>query len=263
MGPSRVEELLRAPLAGGRVELVAKAALASRGQAVAFANYLRFLRAAVSAEPPPYDEVGYAETYELASADPKWLIISLMTNSEREGDGATRLWSLASCTNDQEKSLLLKKHAADESRHALAYLSLMDAVFPGAVSPKFRKELNALSPKYSMHQELCPVAGSPYARPPTLDDFVQMNIAEIRTTIHHLMQRAALKSHCSRVRWSRAERILDSILIDELEHVGYTAAIVEEAARNCLSTKIGEIIRKRMANFNQITLSELKALNFE
>src|SRR5439155_10089979 len=109
--------------------------------------------------------------------------------------------------------------AVDESRHALAYLALLDLAFPGAVTPSFRSELNQLSPSFSMRQQFFAVDGSPYARTPSVDDFVQMNIAEIRMTIHHLLQRPALAMHCPRMNVPRITKILDALLRDELRHV--------------------------------------------
>ena len=53
-----------------------------------------------------------------------------------------------------------------------------------------------------------------------MDDFVQMNIAEIRTAIHHTLQREAIDKHARR-RTGRTRRILDVIFTDELAHVAY------------------------------------------
>lgn len=258
-----LQTLLHAPARQGRVGTVARASLAGRSSDVAFSHYLDAVDRALAEHPPPFDASAYADVYEQASADGQWLAISLMTNAEREGDGATRLWSLSACASDQQHRALLKKHAVDESRHALAYLTLLDLVFPDAVTPEFRAELDSLSPKFAMRQDVQAIPGSPYARVPELDDFVQMNIAEIRTTIHHLMQRTALQAHCPPENWPRVEKVLDSLLVDELDHVGYTAEIIESMCLTRSPDEVSALYARRLNDFNAITLDELGRLVFD
>lgn len=259
----KIETLLHAPVEQGRAGVIARTSLAGRHSGNGFAHYLDAVDGAVAAYPPPFDSPAYAELYEQASADGHWLAISLMTNAEREGDGATRLWSLAACASDERHRALLKKHAVDESRHATAYLTLLDLTFPGSVTAEFREELDGLSPKFSMRQDVRAIADSPYARIPELDDFVQMNIAEIRTTIHHLMQRDALQAHCPPEHWPRAEKVLDSLLLDELDHVGYTAEIIETMTCGENAAKTSALYGQRLNDFNKITLDELSKLVFD
>jgi hypothetical protein len=187
---------------------------------------------------------------------------SLLTNAEMEGDGARRLWSLAACSSGAEEKAQLKRHAVDESKHSLMYLALLDLAFPNSVSPDFRRELRQLSPRFSMHRDLFPVAGSPYAKAATIDEFLQMNIAEIRTTIHHLMQRRAIKLHCPPENTSPVMRIQDSLLKDELAHVAYTAALIDKIAERSDRNNVTALFRKRVRDFNIITTNELGDLAF-
>lgn len=242
---------------------VARAALSQRIPAVECGRYLAALSRAVSEYPPPFGTEAYAELYRDASEDGQWLAISLMTNAEREGDGATRLWSLAACSDDPEERELLKRHAVDESGHAIAYLALLDHCFPGAVTPEFREELSELSPRFSLQQPLSAKEGSPYARTPSIDDFMQMNVAEIRTAIHHTMQRPALEKHCPLANVPRITKTLDSILRDELNHVGYTAELIERKADDLEPEVFESLFSKRVHDFNLITREELGKLLFD
>jgi len=242
---------------------VARVALAQRDPPAICPAYLDALDQAIQAEPPLFATQAYERTYREASANGQWLAISLMTAAEREGDGAKRLWSLASYAEDPEERELLKRHAVDESRHALVYLALLDATFPEAVDPPFRAEMDQLSPHFTLKHPLHPVEGSPYARPPTLDDFVQMNIAEIRTTFHHLMQRPALAMHCPPDRAERATRMLDSVLRDELEHIAYSGVLIETRAAREGRSGLRQHIRKRLADFNRLTSTEVGQLMFD
>jgi hypothetical protein len=258
-----VNALLRAEESVARVVTAARVALSQRDPPEECTQYFAALDRAVQEEPPPFGTKAYSDIYRGASANGQWMAMSLITNAEREGDGATRLWSLAACSVNVEERQLLKRHAIDESRHALAYLALLDLCFPNAVTPAFRSELNGLSPHYSIRQQPLPVEGSPYARTPSIDDFMQMNIAEIRTTIHHLMQRLALAAHCPPQNRRRATRILDSLLRDELSHVAYTAVLIEQKASHADPDEVQDQFCKRLHDFNRITNEELGQMIFD
>jgi hypothetical protein len=225
-------------------------------------RYFEALEEALIEQPPPFDTPQYADLYRNASKDGHWLAVSLITNAEREGDGAKRLWSLGACSDNSKEQQQLKRHAVDESRHALAYLSLLDLTFPDSTTPVFRKELNALSPHFTMEQPLFAVDGSLYAKLPSIDDFVQMNIAEIRTAIHHLMQRPALADLCPPENRTAAKSIQTSLLRDELFHVGYTAVLIEQRAET-LGVDLSGLVAKRFRDFNTITLEELGENQFD
>jgi hypothetical protein len=219
--------------------------------------YFHGLEQALRDEPPPFGTAEYGMIYRSLSVEPRWMAVSLITNAEREGDGAKRLWSLAACSPVAKHQRLLKRHACDESRHALLYLTLLDLSFPGIVSPEFRAELRQLSPGFAMHQILSPVPGSPYAKAPTVDDFLQMNIAEIRTAIHHLLQRPALSLHCPPASQPNIRRINDSLLRDELRHIAYTAILIQECAQKGDEAILSDLFRTRFRHFNAITTEEL------
>ena len=258
-----IDALLDAPPGADRIVTITTTALAQRNPSSEFPHYLATLKTSLRNNPPPYSGQAYCDIYDDAAQDGKWLAISLVTNAEREGDGATRLWTLSACASDAQEKALLKRHAVDESNHAKWYLAVFDLVFPGAVDEKFHAELRTLSPGYSMSRDVFVVEGSPYARPPTVDDYIQMNIAEIRTTVHHLMQRRALERHCSRELWPKTTQILDTLLNDELSHVAYTAELIEQKAAALGRGRLEELFSKRMRDFNDITRSELERREFE
>jgi hypothetical protein len=246
-----------------RVTAVARVALSHGGAGDGCPAYTALLRRALAEEPPPYGEESYERIFRAAAAEGQWLAISLIANAEREGDGATRLWSLAACSPEGEEQLLLKRHAVDESSHSLAYLALLDLAFPGAVAPEFRRQLDQLSPGYAMARPLAAREGSPYARVPSIDDYIQMNIAEIRTTLHHLMQREAIAIHCPRENLPRVLKILNSLLRDELSHVAYTAVLIDEKARAAEPEAVQALFTRRVRDFNDITRRELGQRKFD
>jgi hypothetical protein len=252
-----INSLLSTNASAGRVVLAAKVAFTHCEPGVEAPFYFEALERAIKDEPPPFDTAAYAELYLTSSESPTWMAVSLITNAEREGDGAKRLWSLAACSDEQETQRLLKRHALDESRHALFYLALLDITFPGATAPSFRRELNSLSPHFSATQPLVAIEGSPYAKKPTIDDFIQMNIAELRTAIHHIMQRPAIAMHCPEDKRKPIVSIQDSLLRDELKHVAYTGVLIDQLAKNMPPDRVHDLFRKRFHLFNMITMNEL------
>lgn len=259
----RASAVLAAEGYGTKVAKIAELATTLRGDLSPCPTYSAAIAEAIAKEPPPFDTAPYATLYLESALDPRWMATSLLTNSEKEGDGSRRLWSLAACALNDNERQQLKRHAADESKHSLMYLALLDLAFPNSVSPEFRLELRQLSPGFSMHKALFPVPGSPYARVPTFDDYLQMNIAEIRTTIHHVLQRRALADHCPEENRPALKRIQDRLLYDELAHVGYTAALIETLAASLDGANVVALFLRRFQDFNRITREELGSNAFD
>ena len=226
-------------------------------------TYERSLADACADAPPPFGMAEYGELYRESATDSGWLAVSLLTNADREGDGAQRLWSLAACTRERTVSAKLKQHAIDEAKHSRMYLRLLDLVFEGAVDSEFRKELEALSPGYTAASVPEPKIGSPFAHPVTVDDLIQMNIAEIRTTVHHLLQRPMLLLHCPRDRRTRLLKSLDVLLRDEVRHVLYTAELIEGESTLMGGPEIPELFARRVRDFNDVTRAELDRRVFD
>jgi tRNA isopentenyl-2-thiomethyl-A-37 hydroxylase MiaE len=223
------------------------------------ARYCSALEIACDASPPPFGTRRYGDIYRTVAADPYWLSASLVTNAEREAEGATRLGSLAACTQDAEVSALVKQHAIDESRHARWYLALLGIAFPEAVDETLRPHLEMISPRYCASMVPEPIDGSAFAHAVTLDDLVQMNIAEIRTTINQRLQRPMLIAHCPSERRDKLVTLLNALLQDEIRHVAYSARLIERFAKQddgggCLV----DLMSLRVFDFNEITNEEVE-----
>jgi hypothetical protein len=257
------EALSRCESASQRFLAVAGQALATSYPNVCFDRYYKAIEAAAETSPPPFCKRSYNNIYQYLAKNPRWLAISLMANAQREGQGSTDLWSLAACAKSFKEQKLLKKHAIDESRHSQMYLSLLDLNFPGLVETSFRKEMNAFSPGFNESKTPEACEESAYAKDPSLDDYVQINIAEIRTTFHHLMQRQALSKHCPPGNVISSSSVLDALLRDELNHVAYTAQMIEANSSCIPQDKLNILVTKRLVDFNKITEEELKSLSLQ
>lgn len=226
-------------------------------------HYDAFLERACSTSPPRFGDASYYEIYDSVASDPQWMALSLVTNAEREGDGATRLWNLAACTTDGAVSEEIKQHAIDESMHSRAYLSMVDLVFPDATTPELREQLLTLSPGFNGQSVPVATPGSPFAHEVSVDDLIQMNIAEIRTRIHHLMQRPHLLRYCPEENRERLVRILDRLLHDETKHIAYTAKLIDRLAPEQGLDKVEALLLERLRDFDAVTEEELAARIFE
>jgi hypothetical protein len=220
-------------------------------------HYRDALITACRKAPPPFGTKAYEKIYRDVARDPSWMVISLIQNAQGEGEGSGHLWDLAACTPDIRVAAQVKAHAIDESRHAKAYIAMLNLTFPGKVDNEFHALLTSLSPGYTQRSPLEPHEGSPYASAITLDDLIQMNIAEIRTLVHHILQRPMLLRHCAPERRRRLARLHDSLRLDEARHIGYTAALIEEFAHRGEAGAVKRLMQDRMSDFNAITNEDL------
>lgn len=219
--------------------------------------YRRALLSACEKYPPAFGRKSYADYYRRQARDPEWVALSLATNAQGEGDGAEHLWDMAASTPDAEVASQIQQHAIDEARHSRGYVTLLGLVFPKSVDAKLLATLKKLSPGYTRKSALRAKKGSAYARAATVDEFVQMNIAEMRTRVQHLFQRPVLLAYCRPERRARVRRILDSLLRDETQHIAYTARLIERAARAQGASPVIGLMHERMRDFNAITESDL------
>lgn len=219
--------------------------------------YAATLRAACAAHPPPFGQAWYGDRFRRLARDPAWVARSLLVNAAAEGQGARRLWRLAGRAADPAVAEQIRRHALDESGHALLYLAMLDTVFPAALPARRRPAVRRLSPGYRAADR--PPAGP--ALPPwrLLDALVQMNLGEIRTRINMLLMRPVLVACCPPAGRRRLGRMVHGLLADETRHIGYTAALIEAAAARGRAGLVRRTLERRLAQFNALTVAEVGA----
>ena len=237
-----------------RPETTVRLAFSRRKPPVECPRYLAALKRALWEEYPPFATDLYEEMYGSASSNGQWLAMSLITQAQREGEKAKRLWALAAnCGDNPAEQQFLKQQACAESKHSLAYLKLLDIVFPKAVDPAFRSELNQFSPNYSMSQELSSPNGGGQ---PSLNDYLNLNIDEIRTVVQQVFQLQAIPQHCAAGETEQAAKTLNKLLKDELNNIADTAELIEQKTMGQTAAELDAFFSKGVSDFNRARSEE-------
>lgn len=218
-------------------------------------EYAESLRAACDASAPAFGTVSYRRRYRDLARDPEWLAVSLVVNAEKEGEGSRKLWRLAARASDPDVAEQVRRHALDESRHALVYLAMLDTVFPGSVREADHARLRELSPRYRSADR--PPRLRRATRRRVLDELIQMNIGEIRTRLNQLLLGPAARRYCPARGRRRLARMLTTLLADETRHIAYTARLLERAIAEGERAFVRRTMARRLAEFNAITLAEV------
>lgn len=219
-------------------------------------GYLTALRAALWEAPLPFGTDVYADHYREASADGQWLAVSLISKAENAGDRARVAWSLAAGSIEPGERRVLKRYAVDASQHVLANVGLLDLVFPDMISTEFRRDLETLCPHYSMGHAPDNVGEAGHGGPPTIDDFLQMNIAGLRMAVCAEMERHSVVSHCPAENRLPAVAALESLFQNGLRHVADTAVLIARRSRGGEPADLWPVFSAALRQFDRRTSEE-------
>ncbi len=222
--------------------------------------YAACLRKVCESDPPPFGLRWYGEKYRGLASDPSWLAMSLLQNAQVEGDGSRKLWNLSGRTRSIVVADHVRRHAVDESRHALLYVAMTRAAFPQALDTELEDMLSDVSPRYSSHD--VPAALEASSDDWVLDELIQMNIGEIRTRINQLLLRPMVQAHAPEQARPTLQRLLDALLLDETRHIAYTAKLIEAAAAGGQRSYVENVMARRVGDFNEITIQEVGTETF-
>jgi hypothetical protein len=224
-------------------------------------NYESCLRSACELAPPICGMTWYGQKYRQMVRDDRWFAKSLIANGLKEGEGAMSLWKLAGYTCEHDIAEDIRQHAIDEARHAQLYITMLQLVFPDAIDVDSRLILDSMLPKYSLKHY--PEKQSPISEELLFDQLIQMNLGEIRTRINQLLLRPVILAYCPPENRDRLTLIIDSIINDEVKHIRYTARLINRAMTKGFSDFICKTMYTRLAEFNEITISEVGDSRFE
>jgi hypothetical protein len=229
--------------------------LHERGQFGPLEHYSRCLRSAFGAHPPPYSQAWYGKRFREHAHDPQWLANCLVDNAATEGWGAGKLWELAGRASvNEDIAGMIRSHAADEARHSHMYSGMVNLVFRGSVSPDVRETMNKFSPDLkTLEQTTLPA----FSEQELVDNLLQMNVAEIRTLVNQMLTRPVAQTFCMESSREHVGKLLDTLMSDEVSHVGYTAKLMDDALAGKHGEFVWDIVNTRLMQFNELTLAEV------
>jgi len=202
----------------------------------------------------------YGEKYRELAGDPTWFANSLIANAAKEAEGSKLLWELGGRIGDPKISELIRKHAIDEGRHCLYYISMIKLIFP-KVGKDSIDRLKTLSPGFSVNDYPEP-AEKKTSSNNVLDELIQINIGEIRTRIQQLLMRPVAMAYAPASTREKVGQLLDTLGDDETRHVAYTSQLINKAAQEDRDFVFSTTI-KRWLQFNELTMSEVESGTFD
>lgn len=196
----------------------------------------------------------YSKMHRKASASGQWTVLSLLRRASREAVAARRLWERATACGDPEMRQQLKQEAVDRSVQVPMTLSLIDVVFPGAVSPQFREDLQALAPEYTVDQPLPDQDES--SQPVSPAEVALLNLDGLRKTLLNDLQRTAMVQDWLLDDRPRAAAILDAFELDHRHQVSWTARWLERAVDASKLDDLPGLMVRCFRSFNRATMEE-------
>lgn len=230
-----------------------QAELAAVSQGKDLNNYLSVMDEAFSNDPPPFLFADYGDAFRECAMNPYWMIQSLISNSVKEGEGARDLWTLAGRIENPIVREKVVQHAKDEAKHARMYVGLIKVVFPGALQKQDECRVLERAPSFPA---VCVPDSEFYSDEMIIDLLMQINLGEFRTRVHQLLMTPVLECICS-TNLIKLEALLGVIAKDELNHLYYTAEIIDDWIGFGNLTKSMAILAKRLRQFNDLTIREL------
>ena len=219
-------------------------------------HYTHALKAAFADVEPVFTRRRYAEFFwDCATRVPGYVQRVILANGPAEAEGSEKLfdlWKGVDYNRIAEDGVL--KHAFDESRHSRLFVRLTEASFPGFLSCEAGARFEATLPDVRKAPLEKSTSSIPTAH--LIDHLAQMNIGEIRTRLHmHLFAPIVFGLTPAENR-TKARRILEVLVRDEVRHIGYTALLMEAWARDGAADHIARLYASRLRTFNRITVDQ-------
>ncbi len=232
--------------------------LESLGPAPHLADYGKALRHSCAAAPPPYADQWFKGIFHRLSTDPSWFASILVSNVDMEGYSGGQLWAYANRLPDQWFARGLRRHAQDEVRHSRMFANLVFSLFPRLATEEMRAKLRAMSPPLAEPGEAeGPAGGHPFEE--ILNSAVLINIHETKALVLEHMLVPAVLAYAPDHQRPRLRRLMDRLIADEIEHIRYSAAFIQQAVAHGHGEQAMEAMGDFQAMVNEVTLEELEA----
>lgn len=230
--------------------------LCSLGGEERYPLYARALREACARATPAFGTKLFGDEYRRLACNPSWFASLIASNADLEGYSAKQLWSYANAIAEGPLCEGLRKHALDEARHSKMFSSLLFLAFPNVESPELRSRLSLLTPDLKIQQ---PLPNIHQERPTSeiLNSLVLMNLHEIKALVLEYLLQPTLIAYAALSNRKAIRRLMERLIRDEVEHIRYTAAFMEEKARQGHLDDIVDLMSDFLEILNAVTDDEL------
>lgn len=216
--------------------------------------YRKALQRACQQSPPPYGHRAFSERFRRSATDPSWFAALLVSNVDLEGYSAAQLWSYARSVEAPSTAQKMRTHAADEARHSRLFARLTFTLFPHLDVPANRHRLASMAPDFSRAVE---DAAQQRTFDELLDSVLLINLHEVKALILERLLRPLLCAYAEPESQQGILRIADRLILDEVEHIRYTAQLIERAAAEGYGDYITEAMRDFQEVLSAVTLDEV------
>ena len=193
--------------------------------------YSDLLGKAVLSIDPVFFRPEYSQFFwHCASTIPGWVqrVLVACTKSESRGSlGLLDLWKATTICEEAEVGLL--RHAKDEARHSRMFLRMLRLTYPGFLASSTMEETQRALAVIRRDDEV--KSGANVSEEDLIDQFVQLNITEIRTRIHLGFLAPIYFESTTDDKKSEVGELLQRLGRDEIVHIAYTAKLLNEWAR--------------------------------
>jgi hypothetical protein len=216
--------------------------------------YSDALKAAFMDVEPVFTRRRYAEFFwHCATTVPGYAARVVLANGPAEAGGAKKLfelWQGVDYDSSAEDQIL--QHARDESRHGRMFVRLATMSFSGLLSQTEGARFEQRLPDVRKRPQVKSTTRIPGDH--LIDHLVQMNIGEIRTRLHMHLFAPVVFGVTPEPSRATARRMLESLVSDEVRHIGYTAKLMEGWAKAGDADLIRRLYSGRLRTFNRITI---------
>jgi hypothetical protein len=211
---------------------------------------------------PVFGQASYSDIFRSLASNPEWLATSLLFNAQSEMTGSSILGKMAEELTGSSLGLKLQAHAADEERHGRWYVMIVELVFPGAMSDELRDALKNSHYASNSTFQFQPMDWTADKQHTAIDEISQINLVEIRTLLHQMLQRPFLEAFSDSRNTNKLKKLTDALLSDEGRHIRYTAALLEDFGATNGQDALTGLVTQRLRDLDVLTRAELAAAQF-
>lgn len=205
---------------------------------------------------PPVFGVGwYGNLFIEMSSDLNWLASTILKSAVEEAEGVRRLREIERALPNEAEIHRSKitRHADDEFRHSKMFLKLFKVAFPQtSYDPNLEKQISILADTKADLSNIRKITYDEFVK-----EIIQINLGETKNYIHlrllSLVMSEIFKSN------EEIDSIVQEFIDDELQHIKFTALILDSIPENISDTKtMRKIFTEALRLFNEETLMDLR-----